>query len=58
MTCEARDEFVELVAASNNMQVGGAGLEVQADEMDFRCKATNDQDGKLTVYWLRYCGMA
>ena len=56
-------DFVDVVAAhqedaNNKLQVGGPGLEVEADEVAFRCKAETDLDGELKLWWLRYFGMA
>ena len=35
-------------------QVGGVGVDVEADEVSFRAKGHRHEDGRLGVLWLRY----
>ena len=54
--------FVLLVAehqqtANDTQKVGGCGVQYEADEVAFRCKAERDGTGLLKILWIRYFGL-
>ena len=54
--------FVTLVGehqekANEELEVGGYGLQCEADEIAFRCKAERDVSGEPRILWLRYFGL-
>ena len=53
--------FVNLVAThqeteNDHLRVGGYGVECEADEIAFRCKA-EESAGEWVIVWLRYFGL-
>jgi hypothetical protein len=54
--------FVSIVAPhqetlNDALRVGGDGEEVEADEVAFRCRVTEDENGDVFNTWLRFFGM-
>ena len=42
---------------NERMEIGGEGVEVEADEVAFRCKVGKRSDGTDCIWWIRYFGM-